>query len=47
LSFSARFPDPQHPGWTQFNKAMDRYLYFGRESRQSTSDDQVSPTLGP
>ena len=29
LSFSTRYPDPQHPGWTQFNKALDRYLYFG------------------
>jgi 3'-5' exoribonuclease len=47
LSFSARFPDPQHPGWTQFNKAMDRFLYFGRESGQPTSDDQVSPTPDP
>ena len=28
LSFSTRYPDPQHPGWTQFNKALDRYLYF-------------------
>jgi len=47
LSFSARCPDPQHPGWTQFNKAMDRFLYFGRESGQPTSDDQVSPTPDP
>jgi 3'-5' exoribonuclease len=29
LSFARRYPDPQHPGWTQFNKALDRYLYFG------------------
>jgi len=28
LNFSKRYPDPQHPGWTQFNKALDRYLYF-------------------
>lgn len=30
LSFVQSHPDPQHPGWTQFNKALDRYLYFGR-----------------
>jgi 3'-5' exoribonuclease len=29
LGFAARYPDPQHPGWTQFNKALDRFLYFG------------------
>ncbi|MCX5736386.1 MAG: HD family phosphohydrolase, partial [candidate division NC10 bacterium] len=47
LSFSARLPDPQHPCWTQFNKTMDRYLYFGREGGQPTSDDQVSPAPDP
>ncbi|HYL82186.1 MAG TPA: HD domain-containing protein, partial [Candidatus Acidoferrum sp.] len=31
LSFSHSHPDPQHPGWTQFNKPLDRYLHFGRE----------------
>jgi 3'-5' exoribonuclease len=30
LSFAQSHPDPQRPGWTQFNKALDRYLYFGR-----------------
>lgn len=30
LGFSQSHPDPQHPGWTQFNKALDRYLHFGR-----------------
>jgi 3'-5' exoribonuclease len=30
LGFAQQHPDPQHPGWTQFNKALDRYLYFGR-----------------
>ncbi len=29
LGFSQTHPDPQHPGWTQFNRALDRYLYFG------------------
>jgi len=46
LSFAQRYPDPQHPGWTVFNKAMDRYLYFGQatsepasaESRASSED---------
>ena len=48
LGFAKRYPDPQHPGWTQFNKALDRYLYFGKtmtepaspESRES-SDERV------
>lgn len=35
LSFSQSHPDPQHPGWTQFNKALDRYLYFGRDEGDS------------
>lgn len=47
-SFAKRYPDPQHPGWTQFNKALDRYLYVGQamtepaspENRES-SDEQV------
>jgi 3'-5' exoribonuclease len=30
LSFARSHPDPQHPGWTQFNRVLDRYLYFGR-----------------
>jgi 3'-5' exoribonuclease len=30
LSFAQSHPDPQHPGWTQFNRVLDRYLYFGR-----------------
>lgn len=32
LNFAKQNPDPQHPGWTQFNKALDRYLYFGHLS---------------
>ena len=30
LGFAQSHPDPQHPGWTQFNRALDRYLHFGR-----------------
>ena len=43
LNFSARYPDPQHPGWTQFNKAMDRFLYFGTKSNQGDSDGRIAP----
>jgi len=39
LSFAKRYPDPQHPGWTQFNKALDRYLYFGRVSAELASSE--------
>jgi 3'-5' exoribonuclease len=29
LSFSRTSPDPRRPGWTQFNRGLDRYLFFG------------------
>jgi 3'-5' exoribonuclease len=47
LNFAARYPDPQHPGWTQFNKAMDRYLYFGREGIRTASDETGAPAADP
>jgi 3'-5' exoribonuclease len=37
LSFAQSHPDPQHPGWTQFNRALDRYLYFGRAEGEDSS----------
>jgi 3'-5' exoribonuclease len=37
LTFSKRYPDPQHPGWTQFNKALDRFLYVGRPAAEPPS----------
>ena len=40
LSFAQTHPDPQHPGWTQFNKALDRYLYFGRGGATEASPDE-------
>jgi 3'-5' exoribonuclease len=39
LSFARSHPDPQHPGWTQFNRALDRFLYFGRAESTGTSPD--------
>jgi 3'-5' exoribonuclease len=39
LSFARGHPDPQHPGWTQFNRALDRFLYFGRAESTGTSPD--------
>lgn len=36
LTFAEHHPDPQHPGWTQFNKALDRYLHFA--PRQAGKD---------
>jgi 3'-5' exoribonuclease len=38
LNFSQRYPDPQHPGWTQFNKALDRYLYFAPPAGEVAGD---------
>jgi 3'-5' exoribonuclease len=38
VSFSKRYPDPQHPGWTQFNKALDRYLYFAPPAGEVAGD---------
>jgi 3'-5' exoribonuclease len=29
LTFARTHADPQHPGWTQFNKALNRYLHAG------------------
>ncbi len=43
LNFSVHSPDPQHPGWTQFNKAMDRYLYFGTAGLQDDSPGATAP----
>lgn len=40
LGFVETHPDPQHPGWTQFNKALDRYLYFGRGDATEPSPDE-------
>jgi 3'-5' exoribonuclease len=31
LTFSRTAPDPQRPGWTQYNRSLDRHLYFGRD----------------
>ena len=30
LHFAEAYPDPQRPGWTQYNRSLDRYLFFGR-----------------
>lgn len=40
LSFAQHHPDPQHPGWTQFNRALDRYLYFGGGDADGPPDSQ-------
>ena len=32
LSYSRTAPDPRRPGWTQFHRTLDRYLFFGREA---------------
>jgi 3'-5' exoribonuclease len=40
LGFAKRYPDPQHPGWTLFNKALDRYLYVGQPMSEPASDDK-------
>jgi len=37
--FAKRYPDPQHPGWTQFNKALDRYLYVGPSLTEPASPE--------
>ncbi|HTX54144.1 MAG TPA: HD domain-containing protein [Candidatus Baltobacteraceae bacterium] len=40
LTFTTKFADPQHPGWTQYNKSLERYLYFG-------VDGPEAPDPGP
>ncbi len=43
LGFAKMYPDPQHPGWTQFNRSLDRYLYFGRgENVEPPAEDEES-----
>ncbi len=32
VTFASKSPDPQHPGWTQYSKSLDRYLYFGPDA---------------
>jgi 3'-5' exoribonuclease len=44
LEFSRRAPDPQHPGWTQFNKAMDRYLFFGTPADEPAQPGEDAPS---
>jgi 3'-5' exoribonuclease len=44
LSFAKRYPDPQHPGWTLFNKALDRYLYFGQAASEPASAESRGPS---
>jgi len=39
LHFAETHPDPQRPGWTQFNRSLDRYLFFGREERPDPAPD--------
>lgn len=43
LNFAKRCPDPQHPGWTQFNKALDRYLYVGPAIASAAPDPPETP----
>lgn len=42
LNFAKRSPDPQHPGWTVFNKALDRYLYFGQGASEPVAGENRS-----
>ncbi len=47
LSFAKRYPDPQHPGWTLFNKALDRYLYVGQAvSEPASAETRASSDEG-
>jgi 3'-5' exoribonuclease len=38
LAFSRTAPDPQRPGWTQYNRSLDRYLYFGHDENRVESE---------
>jgi 3'-5' exoribonuclease len=47
LTFAKRYPDPQHPGWTLFNKSLDRYLYVGQAvSEPAAGEDHVPSDEG-
>ncbi len=41
LHFAEHSPDPQHPGWTQYNRSLERYLYFGEQ--QPDADTAIAP----
>jgi 3'-5' exoribonuclease len=43
VAFGRQHPDPRRPGWTQYNRSLDRYLYLGRP--EATPD--VGPTIAP
>ena len=37
--FVESHPDPQRPGWTQYNRSLDRYLFFGREPQPAPTPE--------
>jgi 3'-5' exoribonuclease len=39
LHFAEAHPDPQRPGWTQYYRSLDRYLFFGRGERPDSTPD--------
>jgi len=44
LGFVQSHSDPQHPGWTEFNKTLDRYLYFGPRDAGEAPQGMSKPT---
>jgi 3'-5' exoribonuclease len=47
LNFAKRYPDPHHPGWTQFNKALDRFLFFGQPHTEAAPPETGPSTEDP
>jgi 3'-5' exoribonuclease len=43
LSFVGRSADPQHPGWTQYNRSLERYLYFGEATPPEPDPGPAAP----
>ena len=43
LGFAERFLDPQRPGWTQFCRDLDRYLYLGAPAAAPEPDPTPAP----
>jgi 3'-5' exoribonuclease len=42
LHFVKSSPDPRHPGWTQFNRSLDRYLFFGGREEAAPAGEPSS-----
>jgi 3'-5' exoribonuclease len=43
LAFGRQHPDSRRPGWTQYNRSLDRYLYLGRPETTPDAGPPIAP----